>query len=147
MHYTVPLVPSNTDGFKFPGEYTGQYGLYEAVKHLYLQSNEFKGLVKEDSLYANIKYFASDLEKAIGKVRTEFRERHKIPQNGTVIFFAPGNEANEAEFCMENVRLGIKEFLLKYSSPTSLSPKAPLLSQYTTVLSLHRGSPAEEWVK
>jgi len=25
---------------------------------------------------------------------------------------------------MENLRKGVKEFLLKYSSPTSLSPKA-----------------------
>jgi hypothetical protein len=48
---------------------------------------------------------------------------------------------------LENVRKGIKEFLLKYSSPTSLSPKAPALSQYTTVLSIHRGSDAEKKIK
>lgn len=63
------------------------------------------------------------------------------------MFFAPGNEAVEAEFCMDNVRKGIKEFLLKYSSPTSLSPKAPSLEHYTTIISLHRGSEAETYVK
>ena len=35
MHYTTPLTVGTADGFKFPGEYTGQYGVYEAVKHLY----------------------------------------------------------------------------------------------------------------
>jgi hypothetical protein len=64
-----------------------------------------------------------------------------------VIFFAPGNEVNEAEFCMENVRKGVKEFLLKYSIPTSLSLKAPALDKYTTVISIHKGSNAEEWIR
>ena len=87
------------------------------------------------------------METAIGKTRAQFRDLHKIPENGTVIFFAPGNEISEAEFCLENVRRGVKEFLLKYSSPTSLSPKAPPLESYTTIISLHRGSDAEQFVK
>jgi hypothetical protein len=80
-------------------------------------------------------------------VRHAFREKHNIPQDGTIIFFAPGNEPNEVEFTMENVRKGVKEFLLKYSYPTSLSPKAPPMSQYTTVLSIHKGSPAEHHIR
>jgi hypothetical protein len=48
---------------------------------------------------------------------------------------------------MENVRRGVKEFILKYSSPTSLSPKAPSLDKYCTVISLHKGSPGEAFVK
>lgn len=36
---------------------------------------------------------------------------------------------------------------MKYSAPTSLSPRAPPLGQYTTVLSLHKGSPAEQFVQ
>ena len=91
----------------------------------------------------NKNYFASDIENAIGHVRAAFRQKHSIQDNGTVIFFAPGNEASEAEFCLENVRKGVQEFLLKYSSPTSLSPKAPPLDHYTTIISLHRGSEAE----
>jgi hypothetical protein len=34
-HYTVPLQTANSNGFKFPGEYLGQYGTYEAIKHVY----------------------------------------------------------------------------------------------------------------
>jgi hypothetical protein len=37
---------------------------------------------------------------------------------------------------MDSVRRGIREFLLKYSSPTSLSPKAPGLDNYTTIISV-----------
>ena len=95
----------------------------------------------------NKQYFAADMEKAIEKVRASFRDKHGISQTGTVLFVAPGNEKNEAEFCLENIRLGVKEFLLKYSSPTSLSPKAPPLEHYTTVISVHRGSSAEDIIK
>ncbi len=76
------------------------------------------------------------MEKAVDKVKGEFRAKHEINPKGTVIFFSPGNELKEAEFSMENVRKGVKEFLLKYSSPTSLSPKAPSLDNYTTIISL-----------
>jgi lipid A disaccharide synthetase len=98
-------------------------------------------------LFINKKHFSSDLEKAIDQVRVAFRAKHGIPENSHVIFFAPGNEAKEAEFSMDTVRKGVKEFLLKYSSPTSLSPKAPLMENYITVLSLHRGSEADAYVK
>jgi len=48
---------------------------------------------------------------------------------------------------MENVRKGVKEFILKYSSPTSLSPKAPPVDHYTTIISVHKGSEAEKFVR
>jgi hypothetical protein len=64
-----------------------------------------------------------------------------------VVFFAPGNEVKEAEFCLDSVRKGIREFLLKYSAPTSLSPKAPALDQYTTVISVQAGSEAEGYIR
>jgi hypothetical protein len=38
-------------------------------------------------------------------------------------------------------------FLFKYSSPSSLSPKAPALDQYTTVISVQRGSDAETYIR
>ncbi len=36
---------------------------------------------------------------------------------------------------------------MKYSSPTSLSPKAPGLETYTTVISIQRGSEAEQYIR
>lgn len=64
-----------------------------------------------------------------------------------MIFFAPGNEYSEAEFSTENARRGIKEFLLKYSAPTSLSSKARPLDNFVTVISLHSGSEGEKFVR
>ena len=48
---------------------------------------------------------------------------------------------------MDAVRKGVKEFLLKYSSPTSLSPKAPPMDNYSTVISVEKGSESEKWVR
>jgi len=48
---------------------------------------------------------------------------------------------------MENLRKGVKEFLLKYSAPSSLSPKAlPLEGNFVTILSTHAGSEGEAFV-
>jgi hypothetical protein len=146
VHYTIPIQGASPDGFRFPSDYAGQYGVYDAVRHIYSQSKELRPLLKEDSLFVNRKYFANDLEKAIEGVRENFRQKHNIKQNGAVVFFAPGNEVSEAEFCLDTVRRGVKEFVLKYSSPTSLSPKAPPIDHYTTIISLQKGSRVEEYV-
>jgi lipid A disaccharide synthetase len=45
------------------------------------------------------------------------------------------------------VRKGVREFLLKYSAPTSLSPKAPGLDKYATIISVQRGSESESYVR
>lgn len=45
------------------------------------------------------------------------------------------------------MRKGVKEFLLKYSAPTSLSSKALPLSNFATVISLHSGSEGEKYVR
>ena len=63
------------------------------------------------------------------------------------MFVAAGNELNEAEFAAENIRKGIKEFLLKYSAPTSLSPKARPMDNFVTVISTHAGSEGEKYLK
>ncbi|MFN9902869.1 MAG: hypothetical protein ACK55Z_29640 [bacterium] len=90
--------------------------------------------MKEDYLLINKRYFASDMEKAIESMKNQFRSKHNIKSDAHVIFIAPGNEKSEVEFCLENLRKGVKEFLLKYSSPTSLSPKAlPLDGNFVTV--------------
>ena len=147
-HYTVPLQATNQNGFEFPGDYVGQYGVYEAVKHVYNSSANLKHLVKEDHLLTNTRYFSSDMENAVLKIRSKFREQNKIDEKTFSIFIAPGNEQAEVEFTMEQLRRGTKEFLLKYSSPTSLSPQAmPLDTGFVTILSLHSGSPGEKWVR
>jgi len=106
-------------------------------------------LINEDgsALHVSKRYFATDLEKGIENIRTEWREKNGIADDATIIFYAPGNEANEAEFTCENTRRGVKEFLLKYSAPTSLSPKARTLDNFVTVISVHSGSDGERYVR
>lgn len=87
------------------------------------------------------------MEKSIEKIRSQFRESHQIEQNAHAIFIAPGNEKAEVEFCMENLRKGVKEFLLKFSAPTSLSPKALPMDHFVTIISVHEGSEGEAWVR
>lgn len=149
MHFTVPLVTGQSGGYKFPSEYVGQYGVYDALKHIYSKSRHLSHLVSPNGseLHVSKRYFASDLEKAILSIRNEWRDTHKIPEQAHVIFYAPGNERNEAEFTSETVRKGIKEFLLKYSAPTSLSSKALPLDNFVTVISLHSGSEGEKYIK
>ena len=48
---------------------------------------------------------------------------------------------------MEKSRLGINEFLLKYSAPTSLSARAPKLEKFTIVVSYQKGSESEQFIK
>ena len=64
-----------------------------------------------------------------------------------MVFVAPGNEVEEATFCAENIRKGMKEFLLKYSAPTSMSPKARPVDNFVTVISTHAGSPGEKYMQ
>ena len=66
MHFTVPLV-TPTPGYKFPSEFIGQYGVYEAVKHIYQNSSGLKHLVSDDGseLHVSKKFFSTDCEKGI----------------------------------------------------------------------------------
>lgn len=97
MHYTVPLTAKVGGGYEFPSEYIGQYGVFEAVRHIYQQSN-LKHLVSQDGseLHVSKKYFSSDSEKAIQMIRSGWRAKNGIADNATVIFYAPGNELKEA---------------------------------------------------
>ena len=149
MHYTVPLVTSLPSGYKFPSEYMGQYGVFEAVRHIYQSSRTLGHLVSEDGteIHLSQRYFTTDSEKAIQDIRSNWRKQNGITEDQTVIFYGPGNEKKEAVFTAENTRKGIKEFLLKYSAPTSLSPKARPLDNFVTVISVHAGSPGEQYIR
>ena len=98
MHYTVPLTSAVGAGYKFPSEYMGQYGVFEAVRHIYTRSSQLKSLVSEDGseLHVSKRYFSTDCEKAIQDVRTQWRDEQGLSDDHTVIFFAAGNELKEA---------------------------------------------------
>lgn len=147
MHHTIPSRTATPSEYFFPGQYVGQQGAYDAVKHLLSSDPELKHLVHKNSLQLNEKWFAGDLDKAIQKIKASFRAKHQIDEDATVIFFAPGNEKNEATFCFESVRKGVEEFLYKYSSPSSLSPIAKPLDKFHTIISLEEGSASESYVK
>jgi len=75
MHYTVPITCSTADNYQFPSENIGQYGVFEAVKHIYSKNSNLAHLISEDgnSLMTSNKYFASELEKGIDYIRLEWR--------------------------------------------------------------------------
>ena len=149
MHYTVPLTTGIGAGYKFPSEYMGQYGTFEAVRHIYESSPQLKHLVSDcgAELHVSKRYFSTDIEKGVQDIRTSWRDKNGLSDDQTVIFFAPGNELKEAQFTAENARKGIREFLLKYSAPTSLSAKARPLDNFVTVISTHSGSAGEQYIK
>ena len=80
MHYTVPLTTAKSDGYVFPSEYIGQYGVFEAIKHIYQRNEGLRHLIGADGneLHVNKKYFTSELEKATQEVRGQFRTKHGI---------------------------------------------------------------------
>ena len=80
MHFTVPLTAPVQDGYKFPSEYVGQYGVYEAVHHIYSKNSHLSHLINEESnsLMTSKRYFASDLEKGIDKIRHDWRESNNL---------------------------------------------------------------------
>jgi hypothetical protein len=98
-------------------------------------------------LHVSKRYFSTDSEKAIQDIRTSWRDANGLQDEQTVVFFAPGNELKEAQFTAESARKGIREFLLKYSAPTSLSPKARPMDNFVTVISTHSGSAGEQYIK
>ncbi len=80
MHYTVPLVTGLPSGYKFPAEYMGQYGVFEAVRHIYQSSRTLRHLVSEDGseIHLSKRYFTTDSEKAIQDIRSNWRQQNGI---------------------------------------------------------------------
>lgn len=50
MHYTIPIFTPMLDGFRFPSSYIGQYGVYEALRHLLLHDRENAHNVGQSSI-------------------------------------------------------------------------------------------------
>jgi len=77
MHYTVPLKTAIPGGYEFPGEYVGQTGTYEAIKHIYSSSSQLSTLVDSENgdLHVSKRYFATDLEKGIQDIRESWRTK------------------------------------------------------------------------
>jgi hypothetical protein len=146
IHFTTNLTQVAQDGFLFPSEFVGQFGCYDAIRHVYKSSKQLEHLAKSDSVLVSRQNFGIDLEQAISSIRTNFREEHGIAEDVHLSFVAPGNEKDEVIFCLDAVRRGIKQFQLKYSYPTSLSPNAPPADKFVTVISVHKGSDAEAYV-
>ena len=113
------------------------------MRHLY-KSGGRDALLKENSILASRDRFALELERLRNSERAKIRAELDIPEDAFVIFLAPGNDKEEVEWCMETLRRGVKEFLLKYSAPTSLSPIAAPMDKFATILSLHKGSKSLE---
>lgn len=98
------------DGFQFPSEYVGQYGAFEALKHIYSRNEHLKHLVRGDSLFLSRLNSGIEIEQGVQSIGAAFRQKHGIPEDAHVAFFAPGNETSEVVFCMDAVRKGVKEF-------------------------------------
>jgi len=83
MHYTVPLVTSLPSGYKFPSEYMGQYGVFEAVRHIYQSSRTLGHLESEDGteIHLSKRYFTTDSEKAIQDIRSNWRQQNGITED------------------------------------------------------------------
>ena len=45
IHFTTNLTSEMQDGFQFPSEYVGQYGCYEAIKHIYKHTPNLEHLL------------------------------------------------------------------------------------------------------
>ncbi len=140
IYSTIPWEPMTPAGYRFPGDYVGQYGVYEAIRELYGRQSSTFHLLKPESLYVIKKNFPTVMEKIVANVRQNYRKRMGIPEDGITLFFSPGNELSEAVFCMDEGRRGIEEFIKKYSAPTSLEPRALPSTHFTTILSIQRGS-------
>ena len=74
MHYTVPLFTAKPDGFRFPSKFVGQYGVYDALRHLLIKDGEFsKHLVHDNSVLINKNDFASHMQEVNSRRRDAYK--------------------------------------------------------------------------
>lgn len=146
--YHLAFKQINRRWFVTPSHYIGQYGAYDAIRHLWKESGIFNHFIKDDStVIMSRKHSVENIERARLKVSAAFRNKHKINETDTVIFFAPGNTKFENKFCLEAFRLGYKEFILQNSYPTSLSHYAAPKSAFKLVISIQKDTESEQFVR
>lgn len=145
--YTYALKTINRRFYTFPSHYVGQYGSYDAMKHIYIKSGLFNHFVKENSILASREHSLDHIEKCRLKIRELFRNQHKIDPEATVVFFAPGNTILENKYTLEAFRRGYNEFVLKHSYPSSLSHYAPPKSMFKIVISIPKGTESESYIQ
>ena len=135
MYYTVPIEKISQAFSEFPSSYVGQYAVFDALKTLL--PNDYNAPINRVRLSKD--HAETQIEKSVDVQKKMIRNQYKIDDDATVFFVAPGSEAREAEFCIDTCRKGISEFIYKYSTPTSLSPKAAPKNKFVTFLSLLKG--------
>jgi hypothetical protein len=145
--YTLALKTINRRFFVFPSHYVGQYGAYDAIRHLWTKSGLFNHYVKESSILASREHSLDDIEKARSKLRDQFRAKYNIDNEGTVVFLSPGNTKKENEYTLEAFRKAYNEFIFRHSYPTSLSHYAPPKNMFKLVVSVHKGTESENYVR
>lgn len=145
--YTYALKQINKKNYVYPSHYIGQYGVYDAMRHIFIKSGLFKENVLENSIMVSRFHSLDDVEKARQKVSEDFRKAHNLSNENTLIFFAPGDTVEENVYCLEAFIKGYNEFIYKNSYPTSLSHYAPPKSQFKLVVSLHKGTDSEIYVR
>lgn len=137
----------NRTNFVYPSHYIGQYGVYDALRHVLSKSGLFKDFIFENSIMISRFHSLEDIEKARTKVSEEFRKENNLTPENTLVFFAPGDTIEENVYCLEAFIKGYNEFVYKNSYPTSLSHYAPPKSNFKLVVSLHKDTSSENYVR
>lgn len=129
--------------YVYPSHYIGQYGAYDALRFLFSQGG-MEHLIKKNSILVSREHVLHDIEECRLKVKEDFYSKNNIEKNSTLIYFCPGNTIGETEYSLEDFRRGYNEFVLKYSSPTSMSKNSPPKSKYVLIVSIHKGTDSEK---
>jgi hypothetical protein len=137
----------NKRNYTYPSHYIGQYGAYDALRHVYQKSGLFNEFIFENSIMISRNHSLDDIEKARNKVAEEFRIKYGLNSDNTLVFFAPGDTIEETEYTLEAFLKGYNEFILKNSYPTSLSHYAPPKNSFKLVISIHQGTSSEKFVR
>ena len=90
LFYTTPLDAANWRDYVFPSTYIGKWGAARTLAYLYRNSDEYKQLVRDDSLYISEMFNQQVIENLIGEESHKYRNKHNINDTATIIFAMPG---------------------------------------------------------
>lgn len=145
-YYTLALQQIQRRLYVSPSLFIGQYGAYEALKFAFSEGG-FKQLIKENSILVSRHNRLEDVETARTHISENFRDKHNIHKEDTVVFFAPGDTIDENEYSLHEFVKGYNQFIHKYTYPTSLSPYSASKSQMKLIISVHKGTSSERYVR